>query len=59
MFIAYLVPDGNIFSLYHSVPDGKNVLLIHQAPGGNKYFIDPLCPWRQKSYKRATPLGSI
>jgi hypothetical protein len=34
MFIAYLVPGGNILLLYHLVPDGKNVFLIHHAPGG-------------------------
>jgi hypothetical protein len=35
MFIGYLVPGGNIFSLYHNVPPGKNVLFIHYIPDGS------------------------
>ena len=37
----------------------KNVLLIHLAPGAKKCFIDRLCRWRQKGYKRVTPPGSF
>jgi hypothetical protein len=43
----------------HYAPGGTNVLLILLVPGGKKCFIDPFGPWRHKSYKRATPLGSI
>jgi hypothetical protein len=44
MFIGYLVPGTNIFSLYPLVPDGKNVLLIHYAPGGNIFLLYHLVP---------------
>jgi hypothetical protein len=43
----YLVLDGNIFSVYHFGPWRQHI------------FIVPFGPWRHKSYKRATPLGSI
>jgi len=43
MFIAYLVPGGNILLLYHLVSIGKNVFLIHYAPGGkNPINVRPL-----------------
>jgi hypothetical protein len=43
MFIAYLVPGGNIFLLYRLVPDG-NILLIYLLSNGlhshtNYYLI--------------------
>ena len=41
------------------MPLAKNVLWKNQAPGGKKCFIDRLCPWRQKGYKRVTPPGSF
>ena len=37
----------------------KNVKLINYAPGGKKCFIDRLCRWRQKGYKRVTTPGSF
>ena len=37
----------------------QNVSLYPLAPGGIKCFIDLFGPWRHKSYKHATPLGSI
>jgi len=40
-------------------PAAKNVLLIQLIPDGKKCFIDRLCRWRQKGYKRVTPLGSF
>jgi hypothetical protein len=44
MYIAYLVPGTNIFSLYPLVPDGKNVLLINYAPDGNIFLLYHLVP---------------
>ncbi len=37
----------------------KNVKLINYGPGAKKCFIDRLCRWRQKGYKRVTPPGSF
>jgi|LakMenE01Jun11ns_1017448.scaffolds.fasta_scaffold7005610_1 hypothetical protein len=52
-------PGGTISTLYYHAPGGTILPIHYHAPGGTIFPIIPSCSWRQKRYKRVTPLGSF